>query len=337
MTKAIFNQVKYCSLLFLLAVLLGCSTMEKNKQLNIHNYKNDFESFWQESKTLKYEDKFSVWDKHLENKHKDLYLSVYWAKKNTPEKWDSIRKEKMKDSFTQIDKNYDLIIKNFETFDETLAKQINNYKQLFPDADFSKTPIYAVPSLGAFNGKGSSLNSAPEKTILVFGIDMLTWRNDDPDILYSHELFHIYHIDKMNVNEKTVSENAKMTFPLWLEGFATWVSGEFNQKASLGLLLMDEKLGNVPKSKIKDIAREFIKVAEKKAFSKEDPMTYKKWFGIGHGSAIESLPERLGYLLGYFVTAEVAKNHQLEDMVNWKDEKIHQEVTASLKKLAQGN
>ena len=41
------------------------------------------------------------------------------------------------------------------------------------------------------------------------------------------------------------AKGAKLTLPLWLEGFATYVSGEFNPSASEGTILLDKDLAKI--------------------------------------------------------------------------------------------
>jgi hypothetical protein len=94
---------------------------------------------------------------------------------------------------------YPQIASNFDHFNDVLESQIARYKKSFPDAIFDLS-IYATPT-ATFNGKGGEGGDGSDelgKTALVFGVDALTERHDNPDMLYSHELFHIYHTAKIS-------------------------------------------------------------------------------------------------------------------------------------------
>ena len=290
-------------------------------------------SFWMEAKGQSFQKQVLIWETHVENKYADLYSSVVWNKK-VRKNWEEFRKVRLKESFEEYETSYDDIIKYFESFENTLNTQIIRYSELFPDADFGKTPIYAIPSLGSFNGKAGGLDSKQDETILVFGLDLIHKRRDDPNILYAHELFHIYHVDKMELNEKVAIEQGMLTLPLWLEGFATWISGKLNPDKTINYLMMDDKYLNIKNINIRKVARKFLLNSEEKAFDDKSQKIYRSWFSSGAKPAVAELPDRIGYYLGYFVVDDINKHYGVSEMVHWKYDRAHKEVMKSLARLS---
>ena len=99
-----------------------------------------------------------------------------------------------------------------------MAQQIHKYTQRFPDAEFN-IPIYAAVGF-TFNGQSDYIDSDPNNLILAFGVDVITERDDDPNLLYSHELFHIYHMNLIGLNEEIFLKQGKLTLPLWIFAWA---------------------------------------------------------------------------------------------------------------------
>ena len=330
------------ALYFMALTILGCSTSQPkstNEALNLFgpqviNLGSEFERFWKVAKDQSFEKQLSIWNEVVEKHHQSFYNSIVWQNPTNP-KWEERKIRQLKKYFALFPKIYSEVAYNFDHFDEVLAAQIERYKKTFPDAKFDLS-IYAAPT-ATFNGKGGEGGDGGDdlgKTVLAFGIDVLTERHDNPDVLYSHELFHIYHTDKIGVNEQVFLSEGKLTLPLWLEGLATYVSEVMNPNAKASEVLMAEDLTKVSPNDISWLAKEFLKEAEEKAFDEKHPEIYKRWFAIGTGSVRKDLPERSGYLLGLKVVEHLAKKNSLSEMVNWKIGTVHQEVRKALAELA---
>jgi hypothetical protein len=73
------------------------------------------------------------------------------------------------------------------------------------------------------------------------GVDFIAERNDNLNVLFSHEFFHTYHEDHL----KPGDSGRTMATPLWKEGLATYISGVLNPDQNDAVLLMDTELAHV--------------------------------------------------------------------------------------------
>jgi len=287
----------------------------------------EYRRFWSEASGKSFAVQVMAWDKIIEKPHQAFYDSFVWNKKSNP-KWEERKQRRLMEMFGKYPNLNPSIETYFKNFPTTLELQVAKFKTQFKDANF-KLPIYAVPST-TFNGKGGESGG---QTVLAFGIDMIADRHDDTDVLYSHELFHIYHTDTIGINEKVFTEQGKLTLPLWLEGLATYVSGSFNPSATEAIILMADDLAKLNHKDLQWLASAFLKEAEGKALDLKNPGIYTKWFGFGGEKLRKDLPDRCGYLLGLNVVRHLTKTNGMNEMVHWKVPEVHRYVLKALKEL----
>jgi hypothetical protein len=184
---------------------------------------------------------------------------------------------------------------------------------LFPDLP-NDVVVYLVPSLFSFNGKVAKLPSSGRAALFI-GVDFVAKRNDNLDVLFSHEFFHAYHDGKIATGDM----NSTMASPLWKEGFATYVSGLLNPTQPLDVLLMDKVLAEDCKSKdkISDMAKAYLPLLET-----DGETTYEDWFLMSGPTR----PTRRGYCLGYFAVQEIAKSHDLSELTTWSEKQVSSEL-----------
>ncbi len=331
--------------LFLTMVLASCATQSASpdneavhnalKRPQVINVGPEFKKFWHEAQGKPFDQQLRLWNEILEKPHQSFFDAIVWQNPTNP-KWEERKLRQLKKYFALYPRVYPQIAANFDHFNQTLDLQIARYRKTFPDAVFDLT-IYAAPT-ATFNGKGGEGGDGADpagKTTLVFGIDVLTERHDNPDVLYSHELFHIYHTSKIGVNEQVFLNQGKLTLPLWLEGLATYVSQVLNPSAPASQILMSEDLPRVSAADVRWLAKEFLKQANEKAFDEKSPEIYKRWFAVGVEPVRIGIPERTGYLLGLKVAEHLGKSNALAAMVSWDIERVHHEVTKALAELTQ--
>ncbi|MBI2516548.1 MAG: hypothetical protein HYV95_06490 [Opitutae bacterium] len=296
----------------------------------------EFKAFWAEAQGKPIEQQLQVWDRLVEARHRDFYEIFVWDKAANP-RWQERKRRLLGKMFAKYPALYPAMIANFERFPATIATQVARFRRSFPDAVFTG-PIYAAP-VASFNGKGGEGGSADGsgELTLAFGIDLISERNDDVDILYAHELFHIYHGKAAGIDEKVFAEQGRLTLPLWMEGFATYVSGLLNPDKPDGELLMDASLGRVAASERRWLAAEFLKVAGGKAVDEHGSLAFNQWFSAGESKVRADLPSRCGYWLGLAVARELAKTHPLDEMVRWRVPEIHRHMLEALQELARSN
>ncbi len=327
----VFDSLKKFGISIVFISLVSCASTNKRKEMKIINLRNDLVSFWKEAKNKDHEKRVNLWNEVIEQKYPYLYSNQVWRSESR-KGWKDFKAKKLKETFSYYDSSFEKVVDMFDSFNETLSRQMSKYSKLFPGSDFSNTPIVVLPSAMTFNGRGGSHKDYPDVPVLYMGIDFISQRNDNIDILYSHELFHIYHVDRMKVNEEVFLKKGKMTLPLWLEGFATWVSGEFNEDGRIDELLMDDNFESIDKKILRSVSLRFLQDADKLVTA--DKMNiYQSWFNMDQPPVINGLPSRLGYFLGYFVVDEIAKKNDIKDMVFWDHERVHKEVVSALQHL----
>jgi len=298
-----------------LAFLLTPQTRAASSEdLHLVVLEPEFKAFWQAAAGQPLARQMEIWDEQVERPHQSFYDSFVWEKPGNP-KWLERKRRLLGKMFAQYPALYPAIVANFERFPGTLRTQIARFRQSFPDAEFT-LPIYAAP-VACFNGKGDEGGGSDGRggMVLAFGIDVITARADNPDILYAHELFHIYHAGAAGLSPQVFAAEGKLTLPLWMEGFATYVSGLLNRAESDGAILMDDALGRVDRKELPWLAAEFLKVADEKAVNDKNPAAYAHWFGANAPKLRPDLPNRCGCWLGLAVVHELARTHRLDEMV----------------------
>jgi hypothetical protein len=250
---------------------------------------------------------------------------MVWMKKELPN-WKERRMRLLKKYFPKYRKLAPQMNELFTRFDETLTAQIELFKKTFPGFELT-LPVYAAPT-ASFNGRASEGVSSGDQPVLAFGMDVATDLHSDPVILYSHELFHVYHNGFLKIENQP---KETLGLALWMEGFATYVSLKMNPGASLNSVFMSKKLPKVKQKDIPWLAHAFLKDLKKKQSS----AIYQKWFNEGSKFHLrKNLPDRCGYLLGFYVVAHLAAgNHSVDEMVHWDAKTAEIQVVEALKEI----
>lgn len=319
--------LKNIFLFILIAVTTSCSVFKSNdsKELKIISMEKEFVHFWDQAKGKSFDKRLVLWDQIVEKPYRDFYDEIVWSKQYS-KKWLFYKKKAMKRAFSRFEKDYDLIMKNFKSFDKTLRQQVKFYKKQFPDANFS-LPIYAAVA-PTFNGRVADIKG---KMILTFSMDMMVFLKDNPDTLYAHELFHVYQNKFLQISEEGLKKE-KFSINLWTEGFATFVAAHFHPKAKMSDVFMSKKLAQLNENKLKAVSRLFLKVVDKPALDMKDLNKNRIWFGAGTNLS-KHYPDRMGYWLGYHVIKKLSEKYEPKNMVSWSPERLHREVKKELQLL----
>lgn len=277
------DRMMKCAGILVAALLTSCSSQPKaadpqsgaaETSYKIVNLGSNLDEFWQRAKGQPFEQQLAIWSEVVEKPNQDLYDSLVHSKKHSKD-WKERRIKRLKRFFGKLPTEYLSYKKLFLDFDSTVDEQIRKYKMRFPDSRFTGK-IFAVPG-ASFNGKTGQLSQSKE-SVLAFGIDVLHELKDDTDVLYSHELFHVYHEARLGSDDKTWDEKAKLTMPLWMEGLATYVSKELNPNHPDDKIFMSVDLPKVSEADVKWMAKEFLKNADSKSFDESKPEVSQVWF-----------------------------------------------------------
>ena len=287
----------------------------------ITNTGNDFKIATKNWSSLTDIEKIQKWEE-FEGKYQEIYDT--WVYHKELNGWQDRQKKKRDFFFTQLPVLQNGMINLFDNATVIVQEREKAFKQYFTDLK-EDIPVIILPSLFSFNGQVATVPNS-EKYGLYIGVDFVTYRNDNLNVLFSHEFFHAYHRDKLGnkLNGQT------MATPLWKEGFATYVSGLLNPDQSDEILLMDKDLAAKCSDNqyISELARLYLPIIRTDGES-----TYNDWFMMSGQNPIK----RRGYCLGLKVIREIIKTNKVLDMTTWNESRFAVEVENVLKIFASGN
>lgn len=189
---------------------------------------------------------------------------------------------------------------------ERIATDLPNYegtfRRAFSDLDY-RGDVYFLNSLGGFDGATRTINGA---TALLFGVDMIAYVYGDaadPQPLFHHELFHIYH------SQFADAEGANRLYrKLWEEGLATYVSKALNPSAvGVTLFGLPSTMPERAQAMLPQLAAELRRDLD--STSRE---AYARFFFGNNDQA--AVPSRSGYYVGYLVAEQIARGRELRDL-----------------------
>ena len=204
----------------------------------------------------------------------------------------------------------------------TLQRMASKFNEHFPETTL-EVPVYLLPSAMGFNGHVISEKGG--ESILLLGVDVIAQRNDNADVLAAHELFHVLHFGRIEGS----AHDARLFFPLWAEGLATYASGVFAPATQTGLL-MDAELAERCRDEctVAGWATEFLEIATEP--NRDIAQDYSDWFKLTGNRS----PRRAGYCVGMKIAELEATRHSLADLTRWNAETIETEMLAGLRELA---
>jgi hypothetical protein len=204
---------------------------------------------------------------------------------------------------------------------------VRHFARTFPDFDARATAVYLMPSLAHFDGH---LQQWGDRIPLFVGADgIVLYHGDSPNlaVLLDHETFHLYHFQKNPSLRSAGADPLYLT--LWIEGLATYVSGELNPQASrLNVLLDDKPLAAAGDDLVRRVAAELLQRLE--STSEADQ---KRYFSAGY---VGDIPARAGYLVGFQVAQRAARGRPLPGMARIDRVALKPLIEGELKRIAQG-
>lgn len=248
----------------------------------------------------------------FESKHQNIYDEIIYQKGSVG--WEERVEKRRSIFFNELPLIKDEMINLFNNAEEIVKKEEKIFKDHFPDLQ-DDIPVFLLPSMFSFNGKVTEIPGKKEIGLFL-GIDSIAARKDNLDILFAHEFFHVYHFNKLSKKQiwKTFAS------PLWMEGFASFVSGQLNPNANNSEILMDSVLAKSCDSKefIAVKSREYLQIIDKGESDPNSDSLYADWFLLSGTTK----PNRAGYCLGLLVLRKLATQYQADEMSSWGEEKF---------------
>lgn len=291
-----------------------------------------FEAFWHAARGLPFEQQETLWDRYIEQPRQELYDWVVWEKRDYPA-WQKEKDSALKARFATYVKMGNQIPEAAASLDAAIPVQVTRFRMLFPDAPAN--PAVAVVLAPDFDSKTGVLKDGTP--VLALSIDTLLLEKADPNILFPHELFHLYDANHAGITNDGVMPGTKLTLPLFEEGLATYVSTQVTPAHRDGEYLLQANLGALPASRLPEVAQRFLADADAPTI---DPahhsMAFGRWFEGNDTPFQADLPNRSGYWLGLNLIRQMAKSHTLQQMASWGPAEAQQRTLMALRQMAGG-
>lgn len=287
-----------------------------NLPYQIYNLGPAFAQFWAEAQGKTFNEQLKSWNRLIEQPYQRFYDALVWESDGKSD-WFLDKYYQLQTFFAKLEQNPDLVLKmmqEFATFEEKIAINTAKFVKYFSDVNFPHA-IYAAPAI-KFDGK------AYRDQVIGFGIDLLVELNQknfkiNPQVLYTHELFHIYHARASQIQKYARIANSPMFF-LWQEGLACYLSQLMNQPVSLLEVLFSQDLAQVSDDGIYWLAAKFLQEVNLASNSAQFKNWHSRWFKFYESSPTgPDIPARSGYLLGYRVAQLIAKYYSTNEMAHW--------------------
>lgn len=287
-----------------------------------------FAAFWKAAQGRPFAEQLAAWDREVEAPRRDLYAAVVWEA-SRHEDWSTRKQRFLRARFAAYPALAAGIPGEELALRRVLDEQMPRFRRMFPDAS-AQPPVewLLAPNFDAKSGV-----RADGQPVLVFAVDSLLLEKADLGIVVPHELFHLYHAQHAGFSNDGVMPGVALTVPLFEEGLATYVSSQLSAGHDDGALLLQANLGDVPASRLGEIAHRFLADARFKAIDSEHPDAFKKWFSAGATPYQAGLPNRVGYWLGLQVIRHLRRTYTLAQMAAWTPAQADAKVMAALGEL----
>lgn len=207
-----------------------------------------------------------------------------------------------------------------------------SFMHAFPDFKPNITVAF-MPSFRHFDGQTTHLKDG--RLAMLFGVDAIVefhGANADLPVLFSHELFHVYHAQvnpslfPSNVGGPGEAENVPLYEAVWIEGLATYVSGALNPQAPIPHLLLNQKLYDEGMPKMPVIASRIL--------AKFDTTDDADNAAFLRGGVKGDIPARSGYLAGYLMARDLGKKYSLAELAHLTGPALRAAIHDELTRIA---
>jgi len=288
-----------------------------------------FEAFWSAAQDQPFEQQLASWERWVERPRQDVYAHVVWETDHQPD-WRERRSRQLRQRFADYRQIAARIPPAARALNAEIPARVAAFRKVFPDA--SATPSVQVLLAPDFDAKSGVLGNG--EPVLAFAIDSLLLEHADLDVIFPHELFHLYHATHAGVQNDGVMAGANLTLPLFAEGLATYVSSIIAPQHDDGALLLQPELGSIPQTRLAELARRFLTDADQHAIDHEHPDAFRRWFNAGATRYQPDLPNRAGYWLGLAVIRHLREHHSLRELAGWSPALAQRQTRAMLVALA---
>lgn len=294
--------------------------------LKVVNTLSDFRQFWAAAAGKPFAEQEQLFSA-FEARYPDIYQNIVFPRSDTG--WKERRLARLREAFTRMAApgGFARIEAMMARADTIAAGQAAAFARDLPGLARG-TPVIFIP-VSTFNAavRPAEVMTSYGQRALVIGVDFLLDNGDALDVVFAHELFHLYHFDRLEGKPF----GSTMATPLWIEGFATYVSERLNPGQPARAIYMDEALAAAcTDANASAWAAQFLPLLGRGA---SDAAAQKDWFRITGDAPLK----RRGYCLGAKVAAQLAaQGETLASMAAWDETVYEAKIGAALKGMAAG-
>jgi hypothetical protein len=264
-----------------------------------------FWKYWDAAKGLPREEQVRLFEERVIGEHPAVYAGVFGDLDKQIPKVVGESLDKMPSVET------DMRALSAKLSDE-LPKQIARFREAFPKFRCGED-VYFLYSAGEFDGGTRDVSG---KEALMFGLDVIARLKEPLAPLFTHELFHVYHAERIPKAPEAFYWN------MWEEGLASYVSAKLNP---------NEPACCLPPAPPIDAALPKIVKGALERLDSEKTEDYRPYFFGGENAL--GLPQRSGYVLGYRIAAEAGTKRSLEELAELQPADVRKLVEAGLRHM----
>ena len=307
----------------MIGVIFGYGVFARSDSPNILNLGPEFKVYVDQNRGSEWDTRWSNW-KVFETKYSSYFSEGLCASQS--DGCEEKKKLRLREFFMALPRLEPKLWNYFQSSAEAIEVQRRAFKKEFVDFK-DDTLVVLMPSLLGFNGRVATIG---ERHVLLIAPDSLLDRADNLDVVFSHELFHVYQFDRIGKGEIFRT----MASPLWFEGFATWMSIFLNPGTGDAPALMDDALAAYCSSPdhVSFLAKEYLSILSMKSDSPTVDTVYQRWFLLSSNT----VPTRRGYCLGLQVMRQLTHSQDFKPLVALDESQFTPLVLSALENLAKG-
>lgn len=290
----------------------------------IVNIVDDFFIFWDMAKGKTLRRQRRLWRQLVESKHQNYFDRAVYRNAHPAE-----RRAMLDEFLMRVPFHVEAIRKFNQTFSEHLLEAFVSFKHYRFREYRQQQDIYIGLSLFGFDGSVRPLhNDLGIPDTLCLGAEVLAdYTPEQIKITIAHEFFHLYHFNFL-FQQESLSEIRSAPLALMIEGMAVAGAEEaFPYKARPLYLHFSEEDFLAQTEALTYSSERYLELMRNDA----PPAEYEKWFT---NEAIDSIPPRGGYLVGYELTKRIMAIFTLEQMVRMTPAQLREHAEEQLAAMA---
>ncbi|MBX7174908.1 MAG: hypothetical protein K1X72_28285 [Pyrinomonadaceae bacterium] len=286
------------------------------KSFQILNIMDDFWKYWEKGEKADIPTRTKLFREMVINPHKEIY-----------EGFVNIDDEDLAGYVKDVVPLIPRMRKITQKLDKELPEAVANFKKTFPKFSWGGTAVF-MPNYGTTDSGGGTING---KHYQIFGVDTIAIQygeNANLAVLFSHELFHLYHgqfHSEFNGKNREKGE-IPLYLMVWNEGLATYISQRLNPKASIEEIFLGQKVQTEVAPKLPKLSQSILE-----NFDNGSPQIWKPFLSASKTS--NEIPPRSGYYVGYKIAEELGKKMSLQKLSELKGADLQKKMKKILQKL----